>query len=216
MMKLGFVMLVLTAACQGKGDDCQQFWDKTSPIISKLDGRAMPADAKDKYLKECRSGDTMKKDPVFKCVLDASGNDAVSACLSKAFGDYAKKSKSSEGKLQLNKLGKNLKTFHVVEGKFPEGKAALTPAEPCCKGEGGKCAVNDAQWTSNPTWEALEFMVAEPHSFQYSYESDGKTATATAVGDADCDGTTVTFKLEASAGADGAVTVKIIEPTTED
>src|SRR5689334_12748881 len=93
-----FMAMLVTAACKSKGDECQQFWDKTAPLMSKVapSGKAMPADAKDKFLKECRGGDKMKSDPTFKCVLGASGDAAISECMSKAFGDYTSKSKKTE------------------------------------------------------------------------------------------------------------------------
>lgn len=216
MLRFGLVAVVLAGAgCGGKGDDCQRFWDKSAPITAKAAGKPVPADAKDKFLKECREGDRMKKDPTFKCVLDASGDDAVAACMSKAFGAYANKSKATEAKLHLNKLGKNAKVFYMTESTFPVGKAGPTPAEPCCKAPGQKCAPNPAQWEAAEPWKLLDFMIDDEHRFQYSYESDGKTVTAAAVGDSDCDGTTVTYKLEMKIEND-APTMNIVDPTTED
>jgi hypothetical protein len=202
----------MTAACS-KGDECQQFWDKAGPVMSKMgDGKKM-AGAKDKFLEGCRKDPKFKNDPVFKCVLGASGEAAVSDCMSKAFGDYMGKAKKTEAQLQLNKLGKNAKVYFMTEGSFPVGKAGPTPPEPCCKGADHKCAPVPAdQWDANEVWQKLEFMMVEPSLFQYSYESDGKSATATAVGDLDCDGTPVTYKLEMTAGADGNATMNIIDP----
>ena len=205
--------LLATGACGKSGDECQQFYDKTAPIFLKMDGdKKMPADYKDKFLKECRDGDKMKSDPMFKCVVNASGEAAVNECMGKAFGDYTSKSKKTEAQLQLNKLGKNLKVFYITDATFPVGKTGPTPAEPCCKGEGGKCAlVPMDKWMADEVWNKLEFMIDEPTRFQYAYESDGKTATATAVGDLDCDGTMITYKLEMTT-VDGNPVMKIVEP----
>jgi hypothetical protein len=215
-----FVALMSVAACsKSKGDECQQVWDKMSPVMSKLSaagGKPLPADAKDKFVKECRTDPKYKSDPVFACVLKASGDGAVTDCMTKAFGDYASKSKTTEAQLNLNKMGKNAKVYYQVEGSFPVGKAGPTPSGPCCDGPDHKCAAVPAdQWDANEVWQKLEFLMAEPSLFTYSYESDGKTVTATAVGDLDCDGKTITYKLEMAAGADGNVTSNIVEPPAD-
>lgn len=212
MLKLsGVAVLVAVAACGGKGDDCERFWAKTAPTIAKLDpGKKMPADAKDQFLKRCRDGDKMKKDPVFRCVLDASGDTAVNDCMTKAFGDYAKAGKRSEATLNLNKLAKNLKVHHAMEGSFPVGKVGPTPADSCCKGEGAKCTTTE--WATDEMWQKLEFSVDEPHQYRYAYESDGKTVTALAIGDLDCDEKPATYKLQMTVTADGVATSDITPP----
>jgi hypothetical protein len=207
---LGLMVVALTA-CGGKGDDCQRFWDKASPVMQKMAGdKQMPANAKEQFLKECRADDKLKKDTVFACVLDAKGEAAVSDCMSKAFGDYVNKGKKTEAEVQLNKLGKNLKVYYLTNNTFPLGKVGPTPAEPCCKAAGGKCSTQD--WATTEVWMELDFMVTEPHLFQYAYESDGKTATATAIGDLDCDGTPIRYTLRVSPTPDGAVTADIAAP----
>jgi len=212
-MKLGLAIAVLASACD-KGDDCQRFVDKMLPVASNA-GKPMPANAKEQFLKECRGGGTMKKDPMFKCVLDAKDDTAVASCMSSAFGDYAKRSRKTEAQLNLNKLGKNLKVYYITESKFPAGKVGLTPADACCKALDQKCAANAEQWSTNATWSVLDFQIDEPAQFQYSYDSDGTSATATAVGDLDCDGTTITYKLEVTV-ENGAAVTKIVPPTNED
>jgi hypothetical protein len=172
--------------------------------------KKMPANAKERFLNQCRDGDKMKKDPVFKCVLDASGDTAVNDCMTKAVGDYAKASKRSEAELNLNKLAKNAKVNHAVEGTFVVGKVGPTPAESCCTSEGTKCTTTE--WATNEMWTKLEFSVDEPHYYRYSYESDGKTVTAYAIGDLDCDDKPATYKLEMSVGPDGVATANITKP----
>jgi hypothetical protein len=214
MRNLLLATMLMTTACS-KGDECQQFWDKAGPTMSKMAGDAAKkmAGAKDKFLEGCRKDPKFKNDPMFKCVLGASGEAAVSDCMSKAFGDYMGKSKKTEAQLQLNKLAKSAKVYFAMEAAFPAGKAGPTPAEPCCKGPDHKCAAVPAdQWAASEVWSKLDFQIDEPTLFQYSYESDGKTATATAVGDLDCDGTPVTYKLEMTAGADGAAKTTLVEP----
>lgn len=205
---------LMTTACS-KGDECQQFWDKAGPVMSKMggDGAKKMAGAKDKFLEGCRKDPKFKNDPVFKCVLGASGEAAVSDCMSKAFGEYMGKAKRTEAQLQLNKLGKSAKVYFMTEGGFPVGKAGPMPAEPCCSGPNHKCAaVPPDQWAASDVWNKLDFAIDEPTLFQYAYESDGKTVTATAVGDLDCDGTTMTYKLEMTVDASGTPTMNIAEP----
>lgn len=216
-MRIALLPLLVTTACGGKGDDCQRFWDKSAPVFAKVGGdKPMPADAKDKFLEQCRKTDKMKNDPVFKCVLAASGDQAVAECTTKAFSGYMDKSKKVEAQLMLNRLGKTLKAIHAENESFPIGKGGPTPATPCCKGEGGKCPVSEAEWNTQP-WQALDFISSEPGRFQYTYEStDGKTAKATAIGDLDCDGTTITYTLEMSIDATGTPTIDILEPTNPD
>jgi hypothetical protein len=214
-MRTLMVATVLMATACSKGDECQQFWDKAGPVMTKVggDGAKRMAGAKDKFLAGCRKEPAFKNDPMFKCVLAASGEAAVSECMTKAFGDYVGKAKRTEAQLQLNKLGKSAKVYFASEGGFPAGKAGPTPAEPCCNGPNHKCApVPPDQWAANEVWSKLDFAIDEPTLFQYSYESDGKTVTASAVGDLDCDGTMMTYKLEMTADASGAPTMNIVEP----
>jgi hypothetical protein len=93
----------------------------------------------------------------------------------------------SEAQVQLNKIGKQAKVAVMEKAAFPTGKVGPTPATDCCA-SGGKCKP-DAQAWADATWKALEFSIEEPHAFQYSYESDGKTFTAKAIGCGDNGGT---------------------------
>src|SRR5258706_4607657 len=190
MSKFALLCVVFVVACKG-GDDCERVYDKMASAISELKGM------KDKFVDECRKNhDKFVADPVMKCVLDASGDSAVSACMKKSFEDYSSKSKSTEAALQLNKLGKMAKVAYATNAEFPKGKAnTLPPGDTCCKGDKGKCPVT-AEWGSDPVWKSLEFSIDEPSLYRYSYESkDGKSFTATAVGDADCDGKNATYTL---------------------
>jgi hypothetical protein len=216
MQKLATAIATLTMAACSKGDDCAKFWDKASPVMRRMTPKGTPAGAKDKFLKDCRASDKQKTDPTFKCVIAASNEAAVQDCMGKAFGDYMSKAKTAEAQLHLTRIGKNAKVVVDVNGSLPVGKAGPTPAEACCKGQGGKCAPSP-DWATNPVWDALDLVIEDFTRFQYSYESaDGKTATATAVGDTDCDGTTVTYTLQLTVGTTGVLETKLVEPTTPD
>jgi hypothetical protein len=193
-------ILVLVAGCSKSGDDCQKLVDKMWPLMKEMaQGKDLDGQ-KDKFVEQCRKDDRMKKDPVMKCVLDASDDDAVKACMTKGFDDYRGKAKATEAKLQLRKLEKQLKVYYIEKASFPKGQAGPMPAKPCCEGPNGKCPVEPASaWAANPVWKELDFQIDEPAIFQYSYASDGNTVTATAVGDPSCGGHPVTYKLEGKA-----------------
>src|SRR6478609_9689072 len=64
-----------------------------------------------------------------------------------AFLDYMKKSKSSEASLNLNKIGKNLKTYFDANSSFVSSDGALLPGtavatggKNCCGGVGKNAA----------------------------------------------------------------------------
>src|SRR5512135_2562595 len=102
-MKRILVACVVMAVGCSKSDDCSKLFDKMSTAMKDIAPGKDATKDKDKFLEKCRKNiDKMRQDPTMKCVLDASGDDAVKACLTGAFGDYAKKSKATEAALQLN------------------------------------------------------------------------------------------------------------------
>src|SRR5947207_1957162 len=66
-----------------------------------------------------------------------------------AFLDYMKKSKSTEASLNLNKIGKNVKTYFDANSGFPATAGALLPAAGpgpglnCCGGTGNAAGVTN-------------------------------------------------------------------------
>ncbi len=127
-----------------------------------------------------------------------------------AFMDYMKKSKKTEASLQLNKIGKNAKTFYITASAYPATAAALTPTAACCDGAGKKCPVGNV-WSGG--WTDLDFQIDEPHLFQYAYTpaASGVTFAATAVGNLDCDATSITYTMNGSSTS-GNPAVSITEP----
>lgn len=128
----------------------------------------------------------------------------VAAVAIPAFMDYTKRSKRIESELMLRKLERAAQSYAIEHEAFPRGAAPLTPATPCCAGPSHRCS--DLQSWATPEWQQLYFSVEEPHLFQYSYESDGKTFTARAVGDLDCDGDTVSYEIQGVLGDAGTST----------
>ena len=128
-------------------------------------------------------------------MVPAAGIGMVSAIAIPAFMDYMKKSKRGEAQLQLNRLGRTPRSRSSPTRNFRRA-VSRSRRQVVLRG-GGTC--NDAAAWQNPTWQALDFSIDEPHMFRYAYESDGKTFTAKAVGDLDCDGTEVTYTLTGTA-----------------
>ena len=109
-----------------------------------------------------------------------------------AFMEYMKKSKSSEASLNLNKIGKNLKTEFQTTSSFVVANGAMLPDSTgtCCgKGTTGmpkdKCPVSTV-WATDTGWADVEFQVGEPSQYNYQYVGGALAATAYAVGDLDC------------------------------
>ena len=146
-----------------------------------------------------------------------------------AFMDYIKKSKSTEASLNLNKVGKALKTNFDADQTFPSAAGnggALTPAgvgspgANCCGGTGtplggtagkvnNKCDADATVWNDTAGWAELEFSVNEPSQYQYQYPvpgtPSGSTAAAAAFaeGDLDCNGASSTWTMQATAVSNG-------------
>ncbi|HWO22151.1 MAG TPA: DUF4190 domain-containing protein [Kofleriaceae bacterium] len=136
--------------------------------------------------------------------LALSAIGIVAAIAIPSFIDYAAKGKRTEADLNLMKIEKAVRQYAVENSELPRASAPLTPAASCCTDGTRKC-FDVSSWRIL-AWQQIDFSIEEPHSFQYSYESDGKTFTARAVGDLDCDGDTVTYELQGALSDSGGVT----------
>jgi len=123
-----------------------------------------------------------------------------------------RKSKRSEASVQLHKIASKAKEEHAINGSFPIAKIPLTPGDTCCVENFQnkfKCGPKQALWSGD--WTKLDFQMDEPHFYQYSYESDGKTFVAKAVGDLDCDTTMITYEVRGTSVA-GKAEIEHIDP----
>ena len=120
-----------------------------------------------------------------------------------AFMDYMKKSKKTEAALQLNKIGKNNKTYFITNASYVTTSGAAKPAGTACTGPNKKFAVA-SDWATQAGWQDLDFQVDEPNLFSYAYAGGSSVATATAIGDLDCDGTMITYTLNMTAPSGNA------------
>lgn len=185
------LVAALVAGCGGE-PTCKELVDH----VSKLDGKQMSDKQRDRAVSECESM-KMSADTK-KCVMKADSKAELVKCVPSddELDRYEKKAKVSEAKIQLKKLEKNAKVAFNVNAEFPKGSAPLTPKESCCTNKDAKCRSTVDDWMKQPVWQSLDFQIDEPHLFQYSYESDGKTFTAKALGDLDCDTIFVTYELK--------------------
>lgn len=170
------------------------------------------------FIKQCE--EEWAKDPenpIYACVAAAKDSAAIDHCSEVADArEHERKPerghgpRKNEAELQLNKIGKNLKTYYIVNAAFPQGAAKQLPAKSCCGQPNNRCAATQ-DWLSDPVWQALDFSIDEDSLFQYSYTSDGKTFHAEAIGDLDCDGISITYKLDGDA-LDGKPRVTLTPP----
>ncbi|MDB4963027.1 MAG: fimbiral protein PilA [Myxococcales bacterium] len=128
-----------------------------------------------------------------------------------AFMEYMKKSKASEASLNLNKIGKNLKTKFQTESTFVTDDGADLPTHAtngCCGiTADNRCAPLPALFQADPGWKELEFSMDEPSQFYYSYVGGTSSATAYAIGDLDCDKKESTWTMNAVAVSNGSTYV---------
>jgi len=131
------------------------------------------------------------------------------------FLDSMKKAKSSEAKIQLNKVGKSAKESFAIRSAFPAVTTGVTPAAGCCAGANQHCAVVATDWSA-ASWSALDFNMTEAFLFQYDYTGSGvgsaSTFTAHATADIDCDTTFITYTL-AGVATGGNPSVTFTQPS---
>ena len=128
-----------------------------------------------------------------------------------AFMDYMKKSKKTEAALQLNKIGKNDKTYFITNAMFVTTAGATNPnvETTACSGPNGHFTTVD--WSALAGWKDLDFQIDEPSLFKYTYTGAATSASATAIGDLDCDGTFITYTLSLSS-PNGNPAASLTEP----
>ena len=119
-----------------------------------------------------------------------------------AFLRYIKRSKTTEATMNVRRLFESAVTYYDTEHATAAGEilppqfpasATLSPATVPC---GDQVVTDPAVW-EQPTWEALNFRLSDPHYYSYQFDSSGvggdSTFTASAFGDLDCDGSQSTF-----------------------
>ena len=120
-----------------------------------------------------------------------------------AFMEYMRKGKKSEADIALNRIGKSGKAYYVEHSAYPATAAGPLPDADACNDAGKIFAVNAAQWVGG--FADLEFVMEEPHRFDFTYTpgATDQTYSAIAHADLDCD----------SASGGGATTVTLAANT---
>jgi type IV pilus assembly protein PilA len=117
-----------------------------------------------------------------------------------AFIKYIKKSKSSEAAMMLRRNFEALRVLAMDGQPMPASVGPTPPLGTCCAQdpEDGKCRPDPSYW-QHPSWQALQFSIADPSYFSYELINDGTTLELRAYGDLDCDGEYSTFSMSTSA-----------------
>lgn len=122
-----------------------------------------------------------------------------------AFLKYIKRSKTSEATMNVRKLYDGSVTYFATEyadstGEDVDNQFPTDAIRPAAGPSSDKYEPVDWGFsTDNGTWAALNFAVADPHYYQYQYNSTNNADenqcvfTASAFGDLDGDGTDSTF-----------------------
>jgi len=121
-----------------------------------------------------------------------------------AFMKYIKKSRASEGKIEVQRLYNSAVIYAQESGNFLQIQGGPTPGAPwaCAGTVPTKHQPNDALWEVEP-WNSLVFQMNDPHVFSYQYTASGTDMSAIALGDTDCDGITGTITISATTVGSG-------------
>ena len=125
-----------------------------------------------------------------------------------AFMKYIRRSKTTEATMNIRKVFDSSVSYFeaehaqrdgtVVAKQFPASSGPTPVANACCGQPGDKCKPSPQQWSTDGTWNALNFSVNDPHYYWYSYTAagtEGSSAfTAAANGNLNCDTAYSTFE----------------------
>lgn len=125
-----------------------------------------------------------------------------------SFLNYIRKAKTAEAPQQIAKISNGARIYFLEDHGSTPGVAippqfpatvTVTPGVTCCAGGIERCTPNPADW-NDPTWQALQYSMEDPHYFRYEFISAGVSVdaafTARAFGDLDCDGVLSTFTAQ--------------------
>lgn len=146
-----------------------------------------------------------------------------------AFEKAVRRSKSSEATINLRRIFDGALTSYQSEqvdrggqgqqAQFP-ATVAPTPGEnACCQQDASRCDPDPVAF-KQPTWQALQFALDDPHFYWYGFISQGAGTTAAfsarASGNLDCDENYSTFErigfVDLLGGVSGGAGIHIIDP----
>jgi prepilin-type N-terminal cleavage/methylation domain-containing protein len=135
-----------------------------------------------------------------------------------AFSRYVKKSRTAEAAAHLNKMWQSSVAYFegdqgagTLAKQFPDTDGIIGNND-CCSATSARCPGNDTRF-SNPTWQALNFFIPDPHNYYPTYTSAGRNETseflAGATGDLDCDDVRSTFRRHGTVNGSGEIVGEI-------
>jgi prepilin-type N-terminal cleavage/methylation domain-containing protein len=154
-----------------------------------------------RFRKQTQSGFTLIELMIVVAIIGILAAVAIPA-----FMEYMRKGKKSEADIALNRIGKSGKAYFVERSGYPTVAAGPVPDADSCNDAGKMFAVPadpTTIWTGG--FAELEFIMEEPHRFDFTYTPGptDQTYTVLAHADLDCDGagaTTVTLSANTVSG----------------
>jgi hypothetical protein len=115
--------------------------------------------------------------------------------------DSLRRRKTEEPRDKLAYIGRSMASLIRMDflngigltGRFP-ASAPRTPSDPPTAGR----YESTAQTWRHPTWQALDFILEDPHFYSYEVITNAAGYTARAYGDLDGDGVQSTFEIQGS------------------
>jgi type II secretion system protein G len=133
------------------------------------------------------------------------------------FMSEARKAKTTEAVVNLQKLARNATDYFADNGTFPQGTAGVQPGPDgdACK-QADKLHATLGSWSADPIWRELEYNIAGQTKFSYHFESkSAKSAKAWAIADLGCTGDFVTVVLYLEGRKGGTVEFSIVDPLSK-
>jgi prepilin-type N-terminal cleavage/methylation domain-containing protein len=149
-----------------------------------------------------RAGFTLLELMIIVAILGILASIAIPA-----FQKYIRRSRAMEGIRAVRQIFDASVAYYadehtdrtgvIVAKQFP-ASTGPTPTTTCCDLPGAKCQPDSTVFETNPTWSALNFTIADPHFYVYTYEAAGTDEvsqfTARANGDLNCNTLWSTFE----------------------
>ena len=132
--------------------------------------------------------------------LDAEGAGFAASLVVPAFTNYVRRGRTSEARLQLAALSRDVAAYAMREPATPSrrraGASPFPPSAPRTPATvpAGVAVVDPPGTWSHATWQALGFSIEDPHRYSYEFVNRRTSFSIRAYGDLDGDGTLSTFE----------------------
>jgi type IV pilus assembly protein PilA len=160
-------------------------------------------------MREVRAGFTLVELMIVVAIIGV-----LAAVALPAFSRYTRKARTAEAASHLNKMWQSSVSYYEADQgagteprQFPDSDGSVGTVD-CCSAGASRCPGGGARF-NGPTWQALNFVIPDPHYYYPSYESTGlnETAefTAGATGNLDCDAVRSTYVRRGSINSGGQI-----------